>query len=59
MAGELAGVVENSDVSSGDEHGDGLAGVASSDADVVEASGVTDGELNRPGMVHCVRRFPF
>jgi hypothetical protein len=45
LADEFAGVVEDSDVSSGDEHGDGLAGVASSDADVVEASGVADGEF--------------
>ena len=45
LADELAGVVEDSDVSSCDEHGDGLVGVASSDADVVEASGVADGEF--------------
>jgi hypothetical protein len=45
LADEIAGVVEDSDVSSGDEHGDGLACVASSDADVVEASGVADGDL--------------
>jgi len=45
LADELAGVVEDSDVSSGDEYGDGFAGVASSDADVVETSGVADGEF--------------
>jgi len=45
LADELAGVVEDSDVSSGNEHGDGFAGVASSDADVVETSGVADGEF--------------
>jgi hypothetical protein len=39
LADELTGVVEDSDVSSGDEHGDGLVGVASPDADVVETAG--------------------
>ena len=44
-AEQLAGVVEDPDVSPGDEHGDGLAGVATAHADVVEVSGVADGEL--------------
>jgi hypothetical protein len=41
----LALVVEDADVSPGDEHGDGPPGVAASHADVVEASGVSDGEF--------------
>jgi hypothetical protein len=46
LAEEFAGVVvEDADVASGDEHGDGLLGVAASHADVVQAPGVAEGEF--------------
>lgn len=46
LAEEFAGVVvEDADVASGDEHGDRLARVTASHADVVETSGVADSEL--------------
>jgi hypothetical protein len=45
LADECAGVVEDADVASGDEDGDGLAGVASAESDVVEPSFVSDGDF--------------